>query len=541
MSAELTTQLAQDWIQPISDANPVGNDARYEPAHGAAREEVAKLDTPGAGDVSWDEVVIHSESVLKNNAKDLLMGSYLAYALGEQKGLLGYVQGTAVLAELMDRYWDSMYPPAKRIRGRINAINWFVERTEIDLTDRPLTAADREPVTQLEATTKRLRQVISERFVDEAPAMRPLLDTVQRLVLSLPAPEPQKPPTPPELPKKPEQTTPTQDKPVATATPPAAAPPAAAPADAPPPPADMSQVLPYLHKVSKSLLETSKNLRDADSSSTEAMWLWMNALYLPILEAPATTNGTKTQVPAPAAIALQEIQSAIAKKNWASVLKQSTWLLDKSRLYLDCHATVSETLKHLGESHEAAYNAHRQGMAALLTRMPELPQLAFADGTPMASTSTKAWLEDVAGSIGGDDSPQSDKNGAGDDLPSTIDEARRLHIDKKGAERMGALHALAQRAPEGRVRFMIQLAAAEVAQDLGQLRVSEALYGELSKEITERGLHKWEPSLCATCLAGYHRCLAALAKKRETTMDSAQDVYRRLCQVDPAAALGSAT
>ena len=37
------------WLAPISDANPAGEDARYDELHQQIRDEAAKIDSPSAG------------------------------------------------------------------------------------------------------------------------------------------------------------------------------------------------------------------------------------------------------------------------------------------------------------------------------------------------------------------------------------------------------------------------------------------------------------------------------------------------------------
>ena len=36
--------MIEDWLAPISEANPAGEDARYDPLHESVRAEAAKLD-----------------------------------------------------------------------------------------------------------------------------------------------------------------------------------------------------------------------------------------------------------------------------------------------------------------------------------------------------------------------------------------------------------------------------------------------------------------------------------------------------------------
>jgi type VI secretion system protein VasJ len=206
MSAEAALARVEGWLQPISEAAPAGADARYDPLHEQIRAEAAKLDSPMGGLPDWPNVVRQSQQLTTQKSKDLLILTYAAYGLYQTGGLLGLASGLFLVAESMDRFWDGMQPPAARIRARVNALQWLFDRLDTTLPATQVGAADRPAVSALEAAVKRLRGVINDRFVDSAPAMRPLLETVERLKMSLPEAPPEvetapaaPPPAPPPV------------------------------------------------------------------------------------------------------------------------------------------------------------------------------------------------------------------------------------------------------------------------------------------------------------------------------------------------------
>ncbi|GAB5550345.1 MAG: hypothetical protein SangKO_101050 [Sandaracinaceae bacterium] len=242
MSEAVAKARIEPWLAPVSDANPAGEDARYEPLHEEIRNEAAKLESASTGMPDWEQIVKSAQALTTSKSKDLLIESYAAYALYQTEGLMGLAAGLFLLSESMDRYWDAMHPPARRLRARVNAISWLTEKLDQMLPETQVGPDDHDAVEALDAAVKRLRAVVGERFEDQAPAVRPMADAVERLKLSLPeranAPASDtEPPPPPAAP----------DNGAGAAAPapgPAPAPvaaEAAAPAAEPAPPANVAQ------------------------------------------------------------------------------------------------------------------------------------------------------------------------------------------------------------------------------------------------------------------------------------------------------------
>lgn len=181
-------ERARPWAEPVPGAAPAGVQAKHEPAYEAITSEVAKLESPASAGVRWDNVVQGAGELLKGTTKDLWLAAYMAYGLYATRGLDGAATGATLIAEVTERYWADLYPELKRLRGRANAVGWFVERM-----GRILPAVDQATVTadSLEAlavSMKRLAQLSRERFADSAPAFGPLQDAIARLRAGLPPP-----------------------------------------------------------------------------------------------------------------------------------------------------------------------------------------------------------------------------------------------------------------------------------------------------------------------------------------------------------------
>ena len=118
-------------LTPISDDRPAGDDISYEPEFEALQAEIDKMSVvSAAGEVDWKKVVDLSVTLLAEKGKHLLVCVYLARGLMETRQFAGFILGTQILKDLTATFWDNLYPPKKRKRGRINAFKWWYDRAE---------------------------------------------------------------------------------------------------------------------------------------------------------------------------------------------------------------------------------------------------------------------------------------------------------------------------------------------------------------------------------------------------------------------------
>ncbi|WP_164019422.1 type VI secretion system protein TssA [Pyxidicoccus trucidator] len=181
-------ERARPWAEPVPGGAPAGVQAKHEPAYEAITTEVARLESPASAGVRWDDVVQGAGELLKGTTKDLWLAAYMAYGLYATRGLDGAATGTAVLLEVTERYWPDLYPELKRLRGRANAVGWFVERMGRILPSVDQATVSAESLEALAIAMKRLAQVSRERFADSAPAFGPIQDAIARLRAGLPPP-----------------------------------------------------------------------------------------------------------------------------------------------------------------------------------------------------------------------------------------------------------------------------------------------------------------------------------------------------------------
>ncbi|MFC1853613.1 type VI secretion system ImpA family N-terminal domain-containing protein, partial [candidate division CSSED10-310 bacterium] len=116
---------------PISADKPAGENVQYDPLFESLSEEIQKLASPTASSaIDWNNVIRLSKEILETKSKDLLACLYLSVGLLKIEKLSGFEQSIVILKDLLETYWENMFPPKKRMKKRINAVNWWKEKIE---------------------------------------------------------------------------------------------------------------------------------------------------------------------------------------------------------------------------------------------------------------------------------------------------------------------------------------------------------------------------------------------------------------------------
>jgi len=538
-------ERAKKYTDPIPGDKPGGTNPSGDPRHDTVKGEVDKLQSL-TEQPDWKKVVDVGGEILAEKAKDLPTAAYLAYGLYHTKGLDGLALGLTVLCELMDNYWDTMFPEPKRTKPRGNALSLFMDRCIILFPNQKIVEADREIVTILGTLVGRFGKTVRSAFMGQGPAVGPFTEGIDRLYQTLPAAAPPPPPPAPTpapaaaAPAPAAQPAPTPaPAPVAAAPAPvAAAPVAAAPAVAAPAMptapaaglADAAEVTNFLRGIGGSLADAANLLRRADPSDPLAYRLIRQGIWLHIVN-PPPAQGTKTQVPAPPDQVRKQIETIAQNGKWAPLLEECEALLKSRPFWLDIHRFSAQALAGLG--HKQAREALITEVYGFIRRLPIVLDLTFGDGNAFADPGTKAWIEsDVMpkGTGGGGD------KASGPTEAEIMTEARNLLTGGKVADGIGMLQARIVGAANGQARFKSRLALAKVCLQGNLTPVARALYEGLERDVTAHKLEDWDPGLAAEALEGLLSCHKAVVKSGKPLPPDNALLYDRLCRIEPAAA-----
>src|SRR3954454_239637 len=132
----------ESLLAPIELGEPSGRDLRYEGTYDQIREVrrdegdlpqgVWETDTKRA---DWERVSELCTEAIKNKSKDLQIASWLLEAWLNLYGFAGVVSGFELLTDLLERYWDTIYPRAEGgdLEYRASPFTWINERLDAEL------------------------------------------------------------------------------------------------------------------------------------------------------------------------------------------------------------------------------------------------------------------------------------------------------------------------------------------------------------------------------------------------------------------------
>lgn len=531
--------------QPVSAAEPAGADIRREPDFEALEAEIRRMDADGPGAVRWRSVIDSSTAIIEKRSKDLLVGVWLAYGLAREEEWTGLAVGLSILRTMVEDYWETMQPTAKRERARVGAAEWLVGRLIPIVSEWPANDNAAPAIVAAATALDDLDRIMSDRLVKETVAfgelvraVRPKAEAARRSLAQAAEREAREA----ERAQNPEPApTPAAAAPVvaevkATSPPPPSPQPKvpAVATPAPPPPAapighDLERALSQLETT---LQQYAEAIRAANLFDPRAYILTRTAAWFAVEGAPVQQNG-RTLLRPPAQESLTAIEAMRQGGRPDDAIRALEGLTSTSPFFLDAQKLVYDTLGGFGGEAEAARRAVATQCAGFIRRVPDIVDLAFNDGRAFANAATRDWLATIAGQ--GEGGPS---NG-GADVPALKD-VLQLAAGGKLGDAFALLSDEMRRAAGGRARFNLQLLEAQICLEANLPAMAAPLAIGLTQTAGERDLDLWEPDLAARAAEITVRALShAEAVKYVTESDRAsvlQAARIRLAGLDPAAA-----
>ncbi len=509
---------------PVPGDEPAGENAREDAAYETLSAEVSKMDVDGPTAVDWRKVTDLSQGLLRDRTKDYLVAAYFAYALGREEGLRGLAVGLGVIARMVETFWDSGFPPPRRERARVGAVDWLAERFGPQLDDLEVDAGNAEDVllvlTMAEDVDRLLDEKAEKTQANLGDLLRPLRakrqdaqyivdqrrQAEEAAAATDPAPEE---PTETEADAPPtaeavvQEVVPPAAAPAAVAEPPAqaagpAAPqpssPSVAPAAVGAPPQLPSSPGPELDRAISAFRSTmlgfARSLRAADPADPRAYGVHRSAIWLQVVALPPDKAGV-TELPAPNGGVASAIDALVAADNHAEAVAACEAATEDRMFWLDPHRHVANALGAMGQ--EAARSTVVAEVAAFLGRFPRLLEFKFQGGRPFADDQTRLWLKETVlkSGGGGDVGDAADDGGVG----SALSEARGLAANGKQDEAAELLTRGARGAGGGRAGLLWDLAKADLCLSMGLAGPAYQMLTALEERHRAVDLDTWEPAL----------------------------------------------
>src|SRR5271166_4124050 len=455
--------LQEDLLNPIAGENPSGQDVRYDTkllVYDKIKEARRQDDDLAQG--AWeherkvaDYALVRklAQEALATRTKDLQLAAWLTESALRTEGFPGLLQGLVLCHGLIDKFWDTLYPPLEDGDSELRAapLDWLGSALEIPLKNTPLVRAgydwlkmkesrvvgyedqaksDKEKKARAKllaegklapeafdkafvetpkafylqaekdldgclVALKNLDDLCTVKFGDAAPSLGKLkitLEEVRHAVHTL-------------LEKKREtEPDPVEEAPAAAAGGAAEAGSAAA--------ADGSPAHAGAHSITFSVMNSSEpaDRREVIASVARAAaflrkrephspapYLMMRGLRWGELRA-AAKLADATLLEAPPTELRQQIKRLALAEKWSEVLEmaESAMSLPCSRAWLDLQRLVVEACTGLGSEYAPVAAAIRSELLTLLNDVPQLLEASLLDDTPAANNETKAWLKQLS-------------------------------------------------------------------------------------------------------------------------------------------------
>jgi len=517
--------------EPIQQDQPAGLDVRYEPEFEQLQAEIDKLSLPSAsGGVDWKKVSDLASEILAEKSKDILVAIYLAVSQIHTRQIEGLADGLTIIHDLIVNYWDSMFPPKKRMRGRMGAVEWWIEKTESALTGLKPEPIAAEKLDIIQTALSQIDTLLNE-HLPEPPLLRP----IQRALELIPSISEKKL----EPSQTMENTQPDQAAPSEQDT----------EREVPKPvPVEAEQEMLATEQDALKIISSGmQKIRQATAFLLEnnpknamtyryrriAAWSVVSAI-------PPESNG-QTQIPPPAPQILESLLNLKKNGNWNALIIAAEQRLSQFIFWFDLNRLVAEALDNCGDGYVNAREEVCQETALFIHRLPSLIDLTFSDGTPFADSETRQWLNTIsldAGSVQEDAvstlaiSTSTDET---DRMANTIAEAQTLAKKKKLLEAVQLLQKELKNCVSQQEALMWRLALCRIL--IGSKRTDMALphLGLIIKDIETYRLETLDPQLALEGLklvwTGYSSHTSSDAKR------NAEAVLSQIAQLDPAEAL----
>ena len=497
-----------NWLQPLSDSSPAGEEPGYDDDFQQMREEVNKLS--GA---DTELICRLAEKLLTTTAKDIRVATYYCWAKLHREGEQGLAEGLELLAGLLERFGPQLHP--QRDRSRKAALEWLAgSRMTDSLSLYP-------EVVRIDAVRTTGALLLIEQLTENEPDdTRPELNTLYGALES-------------RLQKAGGVDAVVPQNASASETPTTAS----------------HYDAPVIGRITsgQDLLAQARTLAEYLREQPDG---WLSAHHLmkslrhdTLRAIPAPDAQGRTRIEPPRADQRALLKRLYLQQNWVEMLDtaDSTFSRGANHLWLDLQWYIYQALAKSGQDTLAGIIA--ADLKGLLTRLSGLETLAFSDGTPFADEVTLNWIQqsvmDTTGGWG-NDTPSVQMPASNDDILALEPEAVAL-ADSEGPD---VALAWLQKRPgvtTDRQKWLLRLLMGRIAEQYGKNELAMHLFAELGDRARDVTLSNWEPELLFEVQARHLKLLRIKAGRTES--DKArlhiemESLLAGLIAIDPARAV----
>ncbi len=431
------------------------------------------MDADGPAAVDWSKVSTLSLHILSNDSKDILVACWATYGLFRTEGYQGLAIGLGVLRGMVHAHWEGLFPPIKRERARVGAIDWLVGRVGPEVAENAPIETEYPAVLAAYEALDDLDRQLHEKLVNEqaalgelSRALQPYHEEAKRAIAA--AAE-----RAVEATQAAEQVGGALAK--STSLVEVAQPAAPANSDG-----DWAGSIERLPDTLRQAAAARRIASPADPKvyllNRVGSWLRFDALP------PDTDGRTLISPPDDHILALEARVGASQHADIVNLAEEIVWT---APFWLDAHRHAARALEKMGPLFEPAAAAVRAGLALLVARYPGILAFQFNDGRPFADEETRSWA--TAGAA--------DVSTGRDLVDEALAGAHRLIGDGQPQAALEKLSRALDGASGERARFLGHLVQARFCIESGLVTAAIPLLEHMEEVIAKRNLESWEPSL----------------------------------------------
>ncbi len=160
-----------------------GGDPRAVADYVALREEMSKLTHPARPDVDWPYAEKLCLSLFEHNGVELQTAAWYTLVRTQRAGMYGLNEGLAILAALVSRQWENLWP--RPVNARMEILRSLSKRLQQVMRTLPLTRSDQSQLYQVEAHLKALEKVLQRLELKHVSQLDALLTQVHNAAVRL--------------------------------------------------------------------------------------------------------------------------------------------------------------------------------------------------------------------------------------------------------------------------------------------------------------------------------------------------------------------
>lgn len=517
-------ELVDLSINPISEDAPSGDDVKYDADYEKLQSEIDKLSIPtstGVG-IDWNNVIKIATAILATRSKNLLVTAYLAAGLLYRDKIDGFAKSLEILKNMTENFWESLFPSKKRLRGRINAFEWWISRTDTYFISNSISPQKAALVEEVKSGLKALDQVVSNK-IENGPNIIRLMDHVNRWPIQ----------TEPKPSTAADSSTQAASK---STTTPGSSTDAQTTQQVASPDLKTTDDADRLLTVSlKQLIKIADHNQNQNPANPLSYHLNRIGSWLTIDKLPLSENN-QTKIPPPEQSVRSGIENLIQNRDYKNALVESESRLKGYLFWLDLSRLSSEALVQMGGEYSQASEAVCLQTAMFVKRLPGIDKFCFSDGTPFADPQTRTWLKTIAIDSGGNDSMGLAEGSDADDvsgMANALTEGMKLFKDRKVAEALDLFQKSLTGSGSARSRFSWRIALSRFLMNIGKIDLAKPHFDELLRQIDVYKLEEWDPDLTVQALGVVYDGMTAT----EETRQAASAIFDQIGRISSKAAL----